>query len=147
MPYTLTEVDGQKYAGEINRINDLFPDDFLPLKPRHLAKGFWWLVYCDGQVVGFAGMVPFEPFPRVGYLKRAAVLPEHRGNGLQERMMIAREMRALTDTDWLRLVSETHVDNVVSANNFIAAGYRLCEVERPWAEETLFWIKELKPCH
>lgn len=143
MPYKITEVDGEKYADEVNRFNGLFPDDFLPLKPKHLAKGFWWLVHSDLQLVGFAGMVPFDPFPRVGYLKRAAILKEHRGKGLQARLMEVRESRARASTDWTHFVSECSYDNVASANNFIKAGFVLCEAERPWEKETLFWIKKL----
>ncbi len=143
MPYVVTEVDGQKYADEINRFNGLFPDDFLPLKPKHLDRGYWWLVHHGIQLVGFAGMVPFDPFPRVGYLKRAAVLKEHRGKGLQRQLMEAREERARASTDWTHFVSECSLENVVSANNFIRAGFLLCEAERPWEKETLFWIKKL----
>jgi GNAT superfamily N-acetyltransferase len=145
MPFKITEVDGEKYADEINRFNGLFPDDFLPLKPRHFTDGFWWLVHLDMQLIGFAGMVPFEPFPRVGYLKRAAVLKEHRGKGLQRELMELREARAKASTDWTHFVSECSLENIASANNFIKAGFRLCEAERPWEKETLFWIKDLTP--
>jgi GNAT superfamily N-acetyltransferase len=141
--HKITEVDGEKYADEINRFNGLFPDDFLPLKPKHFAKGFWWLVHCDVKLIGFAGMVPFDPFPRVGYLKRAAVLKEHRGHGLQRELMEAREERARASTDWTHFVSECSIENIASGNNFIAAGFKLCEAERPWEKETLFWIKKL----
>ncbi len=143
MPYRITEVDGERYADEIHRFNGLFPDEFLPLKPKHLVKGFWWLVHCDAQLVGFAGMVPFDPFPRIGYPKRAGVLPAHRGKGLQRELMVLREERARASTDWTHFVSECSYDNVVSANNFIKAGFTLCEAERPWEKKTLFWRKAL----
>lgn len=143
MAYKITEVNGEKCSDEIHRFNGLFPEDFLALKPKHLSKGFWWLVHCDMRLVGFAGMVPFEPFPKVGYLKRAAILKEHRGHGLQSDLMIAREGRARASTDWTHFVSECSFDNVASANNFIKAGFTLCEAERPWEKETLFWIKRL----
>jgi len=139
----ITEVVGEKCATEINSFNGLFKKDFLPLKPHHLAKGFWWLVHDDARLIGFAGMVPFEPFPRVGYLKRAAILEEYRGKGLQHELIALREDRARASTDWMRLVTETSMDNPASSNSFVRAGYRLCEPERPWAKQTLFWTKDI----
>jgi GNAT superfamily N-acetyltransferase len=141
--YRFTEVDGEKYVDEITRFNGLFKKDFLPLKPRHLADGYWWLVHHGIQLVAFGGMVPFEPFPRVGYLKRAAVLPAHRGNGLQAHLITVREERARTSTEWTHIVTETSLENPASSNSFVRAGYRLVEPERPWAKETLFWRKTL----
>jgi len=139
----LTEVSGERYADEVNRLNGLFPDDFVALKPRHLKEGFWWLAHDGLQLVGFAGMVPFHPFPRVGYLKRAAVIPAYRGRGLQQQMMNERVSRAKSSTDWTHFVTETHMENVASSNNMIRAGFRMVTPERPWAEETLFWVKEI----
>jgi GNAT superfamily N-acetyltransferase len=143
MPYKITEVDGEKFTDEIQRFNGLFKKDFLPLKPRHFQDGYWWLVHQGIQLVAFAGMVPFEPFPRVGYLKRAAVLPAHRGKGLQGRLVALREERARASTDWTHMVTETSLENPASSNSFVRAGYKLVEAERPWAKETLFWRKAL----
>jgi hypothetical protein len=142
-PYTITEVSGIEHGDAISRVNALFPDDFLPLKPKHLVHGHWWLVHFGVAVVGFAGMVPFDPFPRVGYLKRAAVLPAHRGKRLQLRLFAVREDKARRDTDWTHIVSECALENIASGNNFIRAGYSLVEAERPWEKETLFWRKAL----
>lgn len=144
-PYTILEVDATRpeVADSIVAFNARFPDDFLPLLPRHLAKGYWWLVHSGPQIVGFAGMVPFDPFPRVGYLKRGAVLPAHRGHGLQAKLMAIREQKAREATDWLALVSECDATNVASANNFIRAGYRMVECERQWDKESLVWRKDI----
>jgi GNAT superfamily N-acetyltransferase len=142
MGFDIHEVDGVACAEEINRFNGLF-DDFLPLKPKNFSKGFWWLVHSGDRLIGFAGMVPFDPFPRIGYLKRAAILPAYRGNGLQAQFMTLREDKARDATDWTHLISECSYDNVASANNFIKGGFALCEAERPWEKETLFWIKRL----
>lgn len=144
MTYQITEVDGKTCADEIGRMNGRFKKDFLPLKEKHFARGHWWLVYDGARLIGFAGSVPFDPFPHVGYLKRAAVLEEYRGKGIQRELMKLREERARASTDWTCLISECHIENVASANNFIRSGYLLCEAERPWAKETLFWIKQLR---
>lgn len=137
--YSITEVDGDQYAHELKRLNGMFPDDFLELKPRQIHDGMWWLAYLDKEVVGFAGSVPFIPFPRVGYFKRVAILPEHRGHGLQTRMITASVACAKHRTDWTTMVSSCHFENYASANSFISAGWKLCEVERPWEPESLFW--------
>jgi GNAT superfamily N-acetyltransferase len=143
-PYTIQEVDATRpeYAAAIHAFNALFPDDFVPLQPRHLGAGtYWWLVTVGPAIIAFAGMVPFEPFPRCGYLKRAAVLPAYRGKGLQGRLMAARLTRAAEATDWTHIVSECAVTNVASANNFIRAGFRLVEPERVWDKENLVWSR------
>lgn len=141
--YEIQEVDAKKYADEIKRFNGLFPKEFLPLKPRHLDSGFWWLVHQEMKVIAFAGMVPFLPFPRVGYLKRAAVADGYRGQGIQAKLMELRLVRARASTDWTHVVSECHVENTASANNFIKSGFMLVQAERPWAKETMFWSKAL----
>lgn len=142
--YDIRKVSGQDCAEEITKFNALFHDQFTALKPRHLDRGHWWLVYLAGRTVGFAGMVPFHPFSRVGYLKRAAILPEHRGHGLQRQLIDVREEFARSGTDWTHLISECLASNVSSANNFIRAGFMLCEPERPWEKDTLYWIKEIQ---
>jgi hypothetical protein len=63
-------------------------------------------------------------------------------NGLQLRLMRAMESRA-RNNGWNCVVSDT-TDNVVSANNFIRAGYRLYRPQDPWAwPNTLYWRKVL----
>jgi GNAT superfamily N-acetyltransferase len=146
MSYIIMKVDGVERAADIQAFNKLFPKDFLPLKDRHLENGYWWLVYPhdSNKIVGFAGMVPFVPFTRYGYLKRAAILPEHRGNGIQKRLLVEREVVARDATDWTTLVSSTHISNTASANSFIGAGYKLFEPERPWeGKDSIYWMKVL----
>jgi RimJ/RimL family protein N-acetyltransferase len=95
-------------------------------------------VHDNARLIGFAGSVPFDPCQHIGYLKRAAVIEEYRGKGIQRDLMRLREDRACASTDWTHLVSECSVENIASANNFIRSGFMLFEPERPWAKETLF---------
>ena len=131
-------------AKTIHGFNRLAPETFPVLSDRHLANGYWWLVYGpDVEPVGFAGMVPFEPFPMIGYLKRAFVMPEHRGHGLQSALMAARETKARR-LGWTHLVSECSADNTHSARNFAAAGFAQVEPEQRWgAENSIYWRKAL----
>jgi hypothetical protein len=61
-------------------------------------------------------------------------------NRLQLRLMRALESRARLN-GWRSVVSDT-TENIVSANNFIRAGYRLYQPQTPWAwPNTLYWRK------
>ncbi len=146
MTYALTEVRGDKFAEELNRMNGAFPDSFLDLTQQQLDEGWWWLQTYDGvKVVGFSGMVPFHPFgEHYGYLKRTAILPEHTGRGLQKKMIQACMVKAKMATRWSHMVSETYFNNGASSNSFISEGFKLVSPERVWAKKTLFWKKEIE---
>jgi GNAT superfamily N-acetyltransferase len=131
--YLFTEVDSidPNVAAVLHRFNSLVPETFPPLQSRHLLRGHWWLVHYGSELVAFAGMVPLEPFAGVGYLKRAYVLPQHRGHGLQLRLMYTREVKARR-LGWRQLVSECGPGNARSAANFLKAGFEPCDPEQPW---------------
>ena len=137
--YSINEVDGTDpdIAYLIHHFNSMVPG-WPAIEPRHLQRGYWWLVQSD-DTVGFAGMVPFVPCMGVGYLKRAFVQPEHRGTGLQIRSMFVREAKA-KKLGWTQLVSET--TNVQSAGNFIKAGYSPFEPEQKWGEEGSMYFEK-----
>lgn len=116
------------FAGEANLVN---PD-----------KGHWWLAYHGDDPVAFAGLVKSQQSADAGYLIRAGVLEDHRGHGLQCRLLRAREIRARKN-GWSRLVTDT-TDNLHSANSLIRAGFRLFQPKYPWAfNNSLYWTKDL----
>lgn len=142
-PYRIQEVDGEEHADELNRFNRMDPETFPPLDERHLTDGFWWFVYLDDEPVAFAGLVAMHPFPGVGYLKRAYVLPDHRGHGLQLRLMTTRELKA-RELGWSLLVSECRALNGHSAANFCRAGFARVDPEQRWgAPQSIYWAKAL----
>lgn len=144
-PYRIVEVDGSNHlaAETIHRFNRLSPDVFPELESRHLENGYWFVAYHEGEVVAFAGMVPFEPFPNIAYLKRAYVLPDHRGHGLQLRLMVTREVKA-QQLGWTHLVSECSASNTASARNFARAGFERCDPEQKWgASNSIYFVKRL----
>lgn len=141
-PYQIREVDGALFQWPIRSWN-LLDASFPPLQDRHLENGHWWFAYGRAGAVAFAGMVPFEPFPCVGYFKRAYVVPAARGHGLQRQLMAVREAKA-RQLGWTHLVSECGPGNTHSAANFAAAGFVQCEPEQRWgAPGSLFWRKAL----
>jgi RimJ/RimL family protein N-acetyltransferase len=141
MPYRVEEVNGETFSATIAEFNQLI-SVWPPLKPNHYSDGYWWITFLQDEPVAFAGLVPFEPFPNIGYCKRCLVKPDHHGHGLQFRMLAARELKA-KQLGWTHLVSECLIDNLWSAANFRKAGYRQCEPEQPWAKNSIYWVKEL----
>lgn len=139
--YSLTEVDGVANADVLHQFNSLI-DEWPPLRANHITDGYWWIAYLEDEPVAFAGIVPFEPFPNVAYLKRCLVKPDHHGHGLQFRMLMARELKA-RQLGWTTLVSECRDDNLWSAANFRKAGFSRCEPEQSWAANSIFWVKYL----
>ena len=104
--------------------------------------GHWWLAYREATPVAFAGVVPSTHVRNAGYFCRVGVLRRHWGHRLQLRLMRTMEARARRN-GWSSLVSDT-TGNVVSANNFIRAGYRMYRPPCPWAfPDTIYWHKAI----
>ena len=141
MSYQIHEVDGVTFSDTINAFNKLVPE-WPVLQPRHFSRGYWWLAYLGENPVAFAGLVPFEPLPNIGYLKRCYVNPDHHGHGLQFGLMVARETKA-KQLGWTHLVSECRVNNKHSIANFTKAGFIQCEPEQPWERDSVYWVKAI----
>lgn len=138
--YRFVEVDGELAAEVLHNLNALDPI-FPVLAETHLADGYWWLLKTDdGVLCGFAGLVPCEPFVGVGYLKRAYISPDHRGHGLQLRMIEARIAKA-KELGWHQLVAETI--NPRSAHNLRLAGFEPCDPEQKWGEPGSLYFSKL----
>ena len=138
--YQIRAVDGED--DEISDVlTDLHRFTFFGSAPvPRFDSGYWWLAFHGRDPVGFAGLVPSTHVDNAGYFCRVGVLREHWGRALQLRMMRAIEARARA-SGWCSVVSDT-TDNIVSANNFIKAGYRLCQPRHPWGwPHTLYWRK------
>jgi GNAT superfamily N-acetyltransferase len=143
MTYRIREVDGfeDDIAEEIHVLHDL-TSNFPPIDPSDLETGHWWICRAHGEPVAYAGVIPSTHYPATGYFKRVGVVPAHRGNGLQLRLMRAIEAKAKRN-GWVGIVSDT-TDGTHSANNFIRAGYRLFDPAFPWAfSNSLYWRKAL----
>jgi GNAT superfamily N-acetyltransferase len=138
--YRLVEVDGAN-AAEVLRDQNQIAFAKYPLTDDHLDLGYWWLLKTDsGTLCGFCGLVPNEPFPGVGYCKRAYISPDHRGRGLQLKMLEARIEKA-QELGWHLLVSET--TSVYAAHNFARAGFEPCEPEQKWGEPGSQYFRKL----
>ena len=142
--YRIREVDGRddEMADVLTELHRLtfFNGAPVPLFDR----GHWWLAFREDTPVGFAGVVSSTHVRNAGYFCRVGVLRRHWGHRLQLRLMRAMETRAKR-SGWSCVVSDT-TGNVVSANNFIRAGYRMHQPPCPWGfPDTLYWRKSLIP--
>ena len=141
--YRIREVDG--FDDEVaDVLSDLHRLTFFGNAPMpEFDVGHWWLVFCDdGTPVAFAGLAPSTHVRNAGYFCRVGVLPNHRGSSLQVRLMRRTECRTRRN-GWRCIVCDT-TNNMVSANNFIRAGYRLFQPECPWGwTNTLYWRKHI----
>lgn len=137
MSYTIRQVElDEEVRDIINRMDRAcFPVDELCDK----SGCAWWLVYDESYtVVGFAGVKPSSQWDDAGYLCRAGVMPKHRGQGLQLRMIKVRQRYARRQ-GWNWLVTDT-TNNIGSANNLIRAGFLLYEPSVPWGpDDALYW--------
>jgi GNAT superfamily N-acetyltransferase len=142
--YRVREVDAFD-EDTIELLTDLHTKTFLNSAPLpKFEVGHRWVACRRKTAVAFAGVVPATAIPDCGYFCRIGVVREHCGHGLQLRLMRAVESRARRN-GWRGIVSDT-TDNLVSANNFIRAGYCLFEPPFPWGwAHTLYWRKRLSP--
>jgi GNAT superfamily N-acetyltransferase len=141
--YYIRSVDGSE-ADTYDTLRGLHTEVFADSAPQiDPSEGFWWIAYGPrGEAAGFAGMSPSEAVSNAGYMSRAGVLKEHRGHGLQLRLIRVRE-RAARKMGWQLLRTDT-TGNVPSSNNLIKAGFRMFKPEVPWGfDSTLYWHKAL----
>jgi GNAT superfamily N-acetyltransferase len=140
--YRIREVDAQDEE-TADTLADLHRLTFLGTAPMPPFEwGHWWLAFCGGSPVAFAGLVPSTHIDNAGYFCRVGVVDRHWGRSLQLRLMRAMEGRA-RHNGWSCIVSDT-TENLPSANNFIKAGYRLYQPQHPWGwSHTLYWRKQI----
>lgn len=116
------------------------PDDELP----DLTTGFWWIGRdTGGTPVAYAGLHPSRKFCDAGYLCAAGVAPKARGNGLQRRLIQARETKA-RQLGWRWLITDTIPNNPASSNTLISCGFRTYVPSDPWRlAGAIYWKKPL----
>jgi len=142
MQVTIKQVNNSKPA--VTSLLNSLQKTCLPYdKLYDTRSGYWWTAV-DGSGIpcGFAGLVASVRWCDTGYLCRAGVVPTHRGQGLQKKLIAVR-IRKAKALGWNWLITDTH-DNPASANNLIACGFKMFEPSVPWgARGTLYWRKKL----
>lgn len=137
--YRTREVDGMEEADTLRKLHDECFGDTAPVP--NFETGTWYIVTYKGEPVGFLGWERSTYYPTLAYFSRVGVLPLHRGNRLQVRLMRRMEKDARAG-GYSGFVSDTS-DNTHSANNFIAQGWKLFDPEQKWSwQHTLYWRKD-----
>ena len=142
MKYAIRYVNGNdpEIAAILYRLQThCLPGD-VPIDPR---VGHWWLCYSPkGSPIGFASMKESVRWQDTGYLSRAGVAVEHRGRGLQKRLIQVRVAKA-KQLGWKWLLSDTS-ENPASANSLIACGFKMYEPRHPYGLKTsLYWRRKI----
>lgn len=146
--YQLKRIDAEDESDTLLELNKacFTCGEYIP----KFTRGWWWIAYNNFDPVAFCGLTkdpayhPIKGAQDVGYLVRSGVRKDHRGHGLQLRLIRVREKKARElGLQWM--VSDTSDGNMASANTLINAGYKLFKPPRKWAfKNGLYWKKELQ---
>src|SRR5262249_30247852 len=110
MTYKVRRVDADE---EIETLDELHSICFAKGTPKpDYTKGYWWLAYKRFEPVGFGGLYKYRYGNSAGYLVRSGVRKDHRGHGLQTRLIKVRERKA-RELGWTWMVTDT-TDNIHS---------------------------------
>lgn len=105
-------------------------------------SGAWWIAYDGTKPIGFCGVSASSSWKKTGYMCRAGVKWDYRGKGIHIRLIQVR-LRYARKQGWTHLVTDT-TDNCSSANNLIAAGFKMYKPRKPWGlPGACYWIKKL----
>jgi N-acetylglutamate synthase-like GNAT family acetyltransferase len=111
-------------------------------EPVDTNFGCWWIATENNRDIGFAGLTRTVSWHDCGYLCRAGVVPNSRGQGLQKKFIRVR-IRQAKALGWKWLVTDT-TDNPASANSLIACGFKIFEPTKPWGfTNTIYWRRKL----
>jgi GNAT superfamily N-acetyltransferase len=124
----------------VRYLHDLLFGDELWDQPCENTR--YWLLWAELDAAGFCS-AKYLPHENAVYLTRAGVVPEHRGGGLQRRLLRVREQWARS-RGAEQIITYTSTDNYPSITNLIKAGYRFYEPDEPWVgEDVHYFYKEL----
>lgn len=101
----------------------------------------WWVILNDiGNIIAYCGSIYTEG---ICIYIRAWVRKDHRGKGLQKKLINIRYKAALKHSR--TVITYTTSDNYPSANNLISQGFKLYFPEYTYGgSEMLYWIKQIK---
>lgn len=111
-------------------------------RPYFPNRGTYWIGYDRGEPIAFCIVAPSLRWGDTVYLARAGVMPSHRGQGLQKRMILIRERWARRN-GYTWAITDT-AENPASANSLITRGYRMFDPSDPWGlDYSVYWRKKL----
>lgn len=126
--FNIREVKNTKLVLKLNA--RIFPGDPLTIKPRDAT----WVCYLGDMPVGFACIRPLDAEPGSVFFNRAGLLPIAQGVGLHKRLIGVR-LSWMKRKGYKHAITYTLQDNVASANNLAAMGFKIYTPEYLWADE------------
>lgn len=140
--YVIRKVDPIAYADTIAIMLAHHFNNDAGTRPTTFIGMSWWIAFeVSGGAeapVGVAGMCHSAIEEGTFYLGRCCVDIEHRGHGLQRKLIMARVARA-RELGGSAATSDTYC-NPPSTNNLIACGFRAYKPESEWrGEGTSYW--------
>ena len=116
-----------------------FPSDHQPT----LENSLWWVVWRGKEPVAYAGLRVCQNSCNkgLGFLSRAGVLREHRGRGLQRRLIRARETEA-RQLGLKEVLTYVALWNCASLNSLIASGYKFYRPADKWAGRESVYLRK-----
>jgi GNAT superfamily N-acetyltransferase len=121
---------------------------FFPESSQPGPDSLWWAAHLaehPEEIAAFASARLLDDGAVL--LNSAGVLREHRGHGLQKRLIRARCRWAAKHAPTKAVVTYTMASNARSANSLIACGFRQYVPAHPWfgcAEDVVYWLKRLE---
>lgn len=144
--YVVRKVDPIAHADDIASILAANFGSDAGIRPTTFIGMSWWIAFAvkDGleEPVAVAGMCHSALEEGTFYLNRSCVMAEHRGNGLQKKLIMARVARAkeLKGT----YATSDSFENPPSANNLINCGFRAYNPQARWRiEGSMYWRLKL----
>lgn len=108
-----------------------------------VEDSLWWLVWRGKEPIGYAGLRPCQTPQNdgLGFLCRVGVVSEHRGRGLQKRLIRVREAAAKA-IGLRELVTYCVPWNCPSINSLIACGYKFYRPETKWGGAGAVYLRK-----
>lgn len=109
----------------------------------NVVDSLWWIVWRGQEAVAYAGLRPCqaEQNAGLGFLCRVGVVPDHRGRGLQKRLIRVREAAAKA-IGLKELVSYCVPWNCASLNSLVACGYRFYRPATKWGGAGAVYLRK-----
>lgn len=137
--YKIRHVEGEEYHEELLEMQTIC----LPWCDKPLSVedgGEWWIVFFEDVPVGFGAIKTSVRWRYTGHLSRAGILPGHRGQGLQRRLIRVRE-RWAKQQGWEWLITDTN-GTPSSANNLAKCGFLMYDPKIQWGlAGAIYWRK------
>lgn len=92
-------------------------------------KNVSWVAYEKDELVGYLSAHPLRN--GVWFFSRVGVMPSHRGQGLQRKLMAVMERHGRRE-GWREIVTYTVGRNGFSTANILASGYRTYEPRKSY---------------